>query len=42
MNKKVLMDFGVGVLTVVVGMAVYTTVMPMIKKSGTTAPMTEA
>jgi hypothetical protein len=41
MNKKVLIEFGKGVLTVIVGVAVYDMVKPMIAKAKLSAPTTK-
>ena len=41
MNKKVLIEFGKAVLTVVVGIAVYDAVKPMIAKAKLSSPTTK-
>ena len=40
MNKKGLIEFGMGVLTVIVGLALYDAVKPMLNKT-TISPPTE-
>jgi|TARA_R100000081_G_C4807881_1_gene168887 hypothetical protein len=41
MNTKVLMEFGKSVLTVVVGVAVYNAVKPMLDKAKLSAPSSD-